>query len=405
MSKYYDKSVIRFKELLRIFRLIDCWVFKKASSNENGFTYYDKKSKSYSRLDYVLVSENFCGELKSVIIRQPVRGNNVIDHKAVRVSLSLKNQTRGPGYWKLNNNILKEKNYQKGIKQVIRETKSKHSSTLDNALLWELLKLKIKECSISYSIEKSLKEKTEVALLQNRLDSLNDEIVKYKNDEDKKLNLEFQRDNIQAKLVNHFENKAKGCYVRSRAKFINEGATNSKLFLGLEQQRQGNNVIRKIQTEHGHVSSNNEILTKIFNFYKALYQSRGPSKENISKYLKGIQFPQISNRHRELCENPFSEAEASDAVQNLKLNKSPGLDGLTPEFYQTFWEELKYPYLDMITESLRQGSLPCSMRQAVVTLIFKKGDNTDLKNYRPISLSNYDYKILSFMLASYGPNS
>ena len=116
-----------------------------------------KKSKSYSRLDYVLVSENFCGELKSVIIRQPVRGNNVINHKAVIVSLSLKNQTRGLGYWKLNNNILQEKNYQNGIKQVVRETKSKHSSTLDNALLWGLLKLNIKEFSILYSIEKSLK--------------------------------------------------------------------------------------------------------------------------------------------------------------------------------------------------------------------------------------------------------
>ena len=38
------------------------------------------------------------------------------------------------------------------------------------------------------------------------------------------------------------------------------------------------------------------------------------------------------------------------------------------------------------------------MRQAVLTLIFKKCGNTDLKNYRPISLSNYDYKILYFML-------
>ena len=73
-----------------------------------------------------------------------------------------------------------------------------------------------------------------MAFLQNKLDSLNEEIVKHKNDKDKRINLEFQRDNIQAKLVNHYENKAKGYYVRSRAKCINEGATNSKLFLGLE---------------------------------------------------------------------------------------------------------------------------------------------------------------------------
>ena len=109
----------------------------------------------------------------------------------------------------------------------------------------------------------------------------------------------------------------------------------------------------------------------------------------------------LSNKHRKLRENLFSEAEASDAVQNLNLNKSPGLDGLTQEFYETFWAELKYPHLDMITESLSQGSLPCSMRQVVLTLFFK-GDNTDLKNYRPISLSNYVSKSYA---KSYGPNS
>ena len=87
-----------------------------------------------------------------------------------------------------------------------------------------------------------------MALLQNKLDSLNEEIVKHKNDKDKRINLEFQRDNIQAKLVNNYENKAKGYYVRSRAKCINEGATNSKLF-------RGQCYTYKIQTENGHVSS------------------------------------------------------------------------------------------------------------------------------------------------------
>ena len=53
----------------------------------------------------------------------------------------------------------------------------------------------------------------------------------------------------------------------------------------------------------------------------------------------------------------------------------------------------------MLEESLLKGMLPVSTKRAVISLIFKKGDKTLLKNYRPISLTNYDYKILTFILA------
>ena len=71
----------------------------------------------------------------------------------------------------------------------------------------------------------------------------------------------------------------------------------------------------------------------------------------------------------------FSEAEASDGEHNLKFNKSLGLDGSTPEFYQTFGAELIYPYLKMNTESLSHGILPGSMGQAVVAYFLKKSYN------------------------------
>ena len=59
-------------------------------------------------------------------------------------------------------------------------------------------------------------------------------------------------------------------------------------------------------------------------------------------------------------------------MQNLKLNKSPGLDGLTPEFYLTFWAKLKYAYLDMITGSLSQGILPLLNEAGGVNFNFQK---------------------------------
>ena len=52
-----------------------------------------------------------------------------------------------------------------------------------------------------------------------------------------------------------------------------------------------------------------------------------------------------------MCETPISENEFSDVVNKLRINKSPGLDGLTPEFYKHFWHHLSTPFCNMVNES------------------------------------------------------
>ena len=89
-----------------------------------------------------------------------------------------------------------------------------------------------------------------------------------------------------------------------------------------------------------------------------------------------------------------------NVIKNLKTEKSPGSDGLTPEFYKCFWNDIKFIFMDMVIETQQKGELPYSMRKALLALLYKKGDSTLLKNYRPISLTNYDYKIICFMLAN-----
>ena len=97
--------------------------------------------------------------------------------------------------------------------------------------------------------------------------------------------------------------------------------------------------------------------------------------------------------------HPIQKAELDIAVKKLKSGKSPGLDGLTPEFYKCFWEDLCMPFGEMVETTFETGSLPESAKIAVAQLIFKKGNSQLLKNYRPISLTNYDYKIIAFVLS------
>ena len=90
--------------------------------------------------------------------------------------------------------------------------------------------------------------------------------------------------------------------------------------------------------------------------------------------------------------------ECKRSVLGMKGNKAPGLDGLPIEWYKVFWNNIGGLLVSVFNESYEKESLCDSQQISVFSLIFKKGEKTDISNYRPISLTNVDYRILSSIL-------
>ncbi len=96
----------------------------------------------------------------------------------------------------------------------------------------------------------------------------------------------------------------------------------------------------------------------------------------------------------------ITEAEVLDAIKKLNLGKAPGPDGFSPDFYEHYSYVLADLLAKFFNEILNNNSIPYSLKQAIIVLFFKKGNEFLLGNYHPISLTNFDYKILAYVLTA-----
>ena len=175
---------------------------------------------------------------------------------------------------------------------------------------------------------------------------------------------------------------------------------NTKYFLNLEERNYDKKVIHELKSGKGIIKTDQkEILAELVDYYKQLYTGSNCTKSQINdldKYVMKAKLSKLTENQKLVCDAPITLEECKNALNQLHTNKSPGMDGFTIEFYKAFWNDIKNCLFDSIAFSFNICKLTDSQYQGVITLITKPVKGHLLaSNYRPITLLNCDYKIIS----------
>ena len=175
--------------------------------------------------------------------------------------------------------------------------------------------------------------------------------------------------NISEELISEIkETESKKMIFRSRTKWAEEGEKSSKYFLNLIKSNQNKTIISNINVNNKTFHKQEEIKTKIKDFYQNLYSKKEPTQTHHTFFSN---LPQLSQSDQDMLETDLSINEIYLALMTCK-ESAPGPDGIPYKVYKDFWDILGPEILAVWQLSERTKKLALSQRHSVITLIEKK---------------------------------
>ena len=335
------------------------------------------------------------------------------DHFAVTATIEpLQKSKSKPKEGRIDPDILRLPYVRRGVHEIWTAVYSNNKTCeAGHARVWEAFKRQVHAFLVGATMDSKAEKRGEpgkVAALQQQIQKLAEDAVV-----DRPSAARVQKvQELHAKLK---EAQAKAQPARGASAWarVMREELSSRLFYKQFKARHANQNINSIYTvkdwrnpaDHpteawgeDHTCRGGDVLQECTKYYTWLY-GRKESKRP-ERLLAHLRKRQISESHRRMCDATITVPEVRTAVLRCGNNKSPGPDCLPAEFYKEFLDLIDTELAAVLNEAADNGELPPSMLLGEITLLYKKKDPRDVRNYRPITLLNVDYKILTKVLGA-----
>jgi SepF-like predicted cell division protein (DUF552 family) len=273
---------------------------------------------------------------------------------------------------------------------------NRFSSENDNNNLtwnvWENFKSRVKALILNHTTRISVNRQVHTAHLLKRLNFLHE--------------IEAQKEGVAKDEINQVtadlqviaENIREGNIIRAKIKELENTENSAEFYARIENINAENKHIDALNIG-GHLCAETPIIIDhCLSYYSDLYNKREVDSSIWPSITSNL--TKITNEEMQSCEGPLTPGECWTAISQMANNKSPGSDGLPAEFYKEFFPQFGPLFVNIANAQVTKP-LSVSQRLGIITLLPKKDtDRSLLSNWRPVSLLNTDYKIISKTLVN-----
>lgn len=264
--------------------VIDVWRFLNHNAKE--YTWSNTNRTQCSRIDLWLMTTDCVQYVKEVChVHVPFS-----DHRAIYLALGGQKENRYcRGYWKMNSNLLNDHTFCDMVQKIAQHIFNKKE--LNSIQKWEFFQFKIREMAM-----KSSKVNKSKMIKENQImETLSVLLGKTNLDEEETVQLKLLKEELDRLYID----SARGAYVRSRSRWLEQGEKNTSYFFALQKRNQKRNNITAIKIDGNEIQNSDNVRMYVEQFYKDIYTSSAQPKawDPFFQSIKDF-IPIISEQHR-----------------------------------------------------------------------------------------------------------
>ena len=230
-------------------------------------------------------------------------------------------------------------------------------------------------------------------LIQNKQKTLNALVLR---DRDGSLGSEIN--NVRKEINDLLDSEEIMRHQRSRMQWMMLGDRNTRYFHSKALDRKRKNAISRIMDENGIWHETKEgIANVVVSYFEKLYTTSYPS--HILEITDTIPTKVSSEMNQSLIKD-FTKEEVLAALKQMHPTKAPSPDDMSAIFFQKYWDVVGNDVTSMVLNVLNCNKSIVEINKTYITLVPKTKSPTKMTEYRPISLCNVVYKLISKVLAN-----